>query len=123
VVLASSFWWTFSLNLEIAERDIILPRIVQVLGAGIITVPLGTIIFRFLPKTESSQAAGLNALIIARSKATQHIRRECRNSLRPPRTSHIPSSGSRQCSESQRMICIILCQPSYEGPSPYLLQR
>jgi MFS transporter, DHA2 family, multidrug resistance protein len=63
VVLASSFWWMSSLNLEIAERDIILPRIVQVLGAGIITVPVSTIIFRFLPKTESSQAAGLYALM------------------------------------------------------------
>ena len=52
-----------SLNLEIAEGDIILPRIVQVLGAGIITVPVSTIIFRFLPKTESSQAAGLYALM------------------------------------------------------------
>ena len=63
VVVASSFWWMSSLNLEIAERDIILPRIVQVLGAGIVTVPVSTIIFRFLPKTESSQAAGLYALM------------------------------------------------------------
>jgi DHA2 family multidrug resistance protein len=36
---------------------------VQVLGAGIVTVPVSTIIFRFLPKTESSQAAGLYALM------------------------------------------------------------
>jgi MFS transporter, DHA2 family, multidrug resistance protein len=36
---------------------------VQVLGAGIITVPVSTIIFRFLPKTESSQSAGLYALM------------------------------------------------------------
>jgi DHA2 family multidrug resistance protein len=63
VVVASSFWWMSSLNLGIAERDIILPRIVQVLGAGIVTVPVSTIIFRFLPKTESSQAAGLYALM------------------------------------------------------------
>jgi DHA2 family multidrug resistance protein len=60
VVVASSFWWMSSLNLEIAERDIILPRVVQVLGAGIITVPVSTIIFRFLPKTESSQEYRLN---------------------------------------------------------------
>jgi hypothetical protein len=52
-----------SLNLEIAEGDIILPRIVQVLGAGILTVPVTTIIFRFLPKTESSRAAALSALM------------------------------------------------------------
>ena len=37
-----------------------------------------------------------NARRNARSKATQHITGECRNSLCPPRTSHIPSSGRRQ---------------------------
>jgi len=63
VIVASSFWWMSSLSLEIAERDLILPRIVQVLGAGIVTVSVSTIIFRFLPKTESSQAAGLYALM------------------------------------------------------------
>jgi DHA2 family multidrug resistance protein len=63
MIVVSSFWWMSSLNLDIAERDIILPRIVQVLGVGIITVPVSTMIFRFLPKTESSQAAGLYALM------------------------------------------------------------
>ena len=63
VVVASSFLWMSSLNLGIAERDIILPRIVQVLGAGIITAPVSTIIFRFFLKTDSSQAAGLYALM------------------------------------------------------------
>jgi DHA2 family multidrug resistance protein len=63
IVLAGSFWWMSSLNLEIAERDLVLPRILQVLGIGIITVPISTMIFRFLPKTESSQAAGLYALM------------------------------------------------------------
>jgi DHA2 family multidrug resistance protein len=62
VVLAVSFWWMSSLNLDVAEGDLILPRIVQVLGVGIITVPISTVIFRFIPKTESSQAAGLYAL-------------------------------------------------------------
>ena len=63
LIVAFSFWWMSSLNLEIAEWDIILPRIVQVLGVGLITVPISTIMFRFLPKTESSQAAGLYALM------------------------------------------------------------
>jgi DHA2 family multidrug resistance protein len=36
---------------------------VQVLGAGIITVPVSIVIFRFLRKTESSQAAGLYELM------------------------------------------------------------
>jgi len=34
-----------------------------VLGLGLITVPVSTIVFRFIPKTESSQAAGLYALV------------------------------------------------------------
>jgi len=62
-LIASSCWWMSSLNLDIAERDLILPRIVQVLGLGLITVPVSTIVFRFIPKTESSQAAGLYALV------------------------------------------------------------
>ncbi|WP_220464930.1 DHA2 family efflux MFS transporter permease subunit [Granulicella sp. 5B5] len=63
LVIATSFWWMSSLNLDISEGQIILPRILQVLGVGIITVPISTVIFRFLPKTESSQAAGLYALM------------------------------------------------------------
>jgi len=63
LLLASSCWWMASLNLEIAQRDIILPRIVQVLGLGLITVPVSTIVFSFIPKTESSQAAGLYSLV------------------------------------------------------------
>ena len=63
LLIASSCWWMSSLNLDVAERDLILPRIVQVLGLGLITVPVSTIVFRFVPKTESSQAAGLYALV------------------------------------------------------------
>jgi DHA2 family multidrug resistance protein len=33
------------------------------MGLGLITVPVSTIVFRFIPKTESSQAAGLYALV------------------------------------------------------------
>ncbi len=63
MVIASSIFWMSCLNLQIAEGDIILPRIMQVLGVGLVTVPLSTVIFRFIPKTESSQAAGLYALM------------------------------------------------------------
>jgi DHA2 family multidrug resistance protein len=63
IVIATSFWWMSSLNLDISEGQIILPRILQVLGVGIITVPISTVIFRFLPTTESSQAAGIYALM------------------------------------------------------------
>src|SRR6185437_10405554 len=63
MLLASSCWWMGSLNLDVSEWNLILPRIFQVLGLGLITVPVSTIIFRFIPKTESSQAAGLYALV------------------------------------------------------------
>jgi DHA2 family multidrug resistance protein len=63
IAMAASFWWLSSLNLDVAERNLILPRILQVLGLGMITVPVSTVIFRFIPKTESSQAAGLYALM------------------------------------------------------------
>jgi len=63
LVIATSFWWMSSMNLDVAEKNMILPRILQVLGVGIITVPISTVIFRFLPKTESSQAAGIYALM------------------------------------------------------------
>ncbi len=63
LLMASSLWWMASLNLDVGEWNLIAPRIVQVLGMGLITVPVSTMIFRFIPKTESSQAAGLYALV------------------------------------------------------------
>jgi DHA2 family multidrug resistance protein len=63
MLIASSLWWMGSLNLDITEWNMILPRIVQVMGLGLITVPVSTMVFRFIPKTESSQAAGLYALV------------------------------------------------------------
>ncbi len=63
ILIASACWWMGSMNLDISEKSMILPRIVQVLGLGLITVPVSTMVFRFIPKTESSQAAGLYALV------------------------------------------------------------
>jgi DHA2 family multidrug resistance protein len=62
-LIAASLWWMGSMNLQAAEIDMILPRIVQVLGVGLTTVPISTIMFRFLPKEQSSQAAGIYALV------------------------------------------------------------
>jgi len=44
------------------------------------------------------------ASLSPRSTATQHIRREWRNSLRPPRTSQMPSSGVRQFAHTQSSV-------------------
>jgi DHA2 family multidrug resistance protein len=56
-------YWCSLLNLGVAERDLILPRIVQVMGLGMTTVPLSTIMFRFLPVEQTSNAAGIYALV------------------------------------------------------------
>jgi DHA2 family multidrug resistance protein len=63
LIIATACWWMGSLNLDVAEHNFIIPRIVQVMGLGLITVPVSTIVFRFIPKTESSQGAGLYALV------------------------------------------------------------
>lgn len=62
-LIAISLWWMGSMNLAVSEIDMILPRILQVLGVGLTTVPISTIMFRFLAKEESFQAAGLYALV------------------------------------------------------------
>lgn len=61
--IAFALLWMGSMNLGVAEKDMIVPRIVQVLGVGLTTVPISTIMFQFLPKEQSSQAAGIYALV------------------------------------------------------------
>lgn len=61
--IAISCWWMGSMNLQVSEWDMIVPRILQVVGVGLTTVPISTIMFRFLPKDQSSQAAGIYALV------------------------------------------------------------
>jgi len=39
------------------------PRVLQIMGLGMTTVPLSTIMFRFLPADQSSNAAGIYALV------------------------------------------------------------
>jgi MFS transporter, DHA2 family, multidrug resistance protein len=56
-------WWLSLGNLDQAEVNLIWPRVVQVLGLGMVTVPLSTIMFRFLPADQSSNAAGIYALV------------------------------------------------------------
>jgi DHA2 family multidrug resistance protein len=62
-LIAVSLWWMGSMNLQAAEIDMILPRILQVLGVGLTTVSISTTMFRFLPREQSSQAAGIYALV------------------------------------------------------------
>jgi len=56
-------WWLSLGNLDVAESNLIWPRVLQVMGLGMTTVPLSTIMFRFLPSEQSSNAAGIYALV------------------------------------------------------------
>jgi DHA2 family multidrug resistance protein len=55
--------WLSLANLDASESVFIWPRVVQILGLGLTTVPLSTIMFRFLPADQSSNAAGIYALV------------------------------------------------------------
>jgi MFS transporter, DHA2 family, multidrug resistance protein len=51
------------LNLNASAGQIIWLRIVQVLGAGLMFVPINTIAYRFIPKDQTGNASGLFALV------------------------------------------------------------
>ena len=63
VTITVGTYWLSLGNLNVAERDLVWPRVVQILGLGLTTVPLSTIMFRFLPADQSSNAAGIYALV------------------------------------------------------------
>ena len=61
--IALGTWWLSLGNLDMAESNLIWPRVVQILGLGMTTVPLSTIMFRFLPTDQTSNASGIYALV------------------------------------------------------------
>jgi DHA2 family multidrug resistance protein len=61
--IALGTWWLSLGNLDMAESNLIWPRVVQILGLGMTTVPLSTIMFRFLPSDQTSNASGIYALV------------------------------------------------------------
>jgi DHA2 family multidrug resistance protein len=63
VTISLGTWWLSQANLAAGELTFIWPRVVQILGLGLVTVPLSTIMFRFLPTDQSSNAAGIYALV------------------------------------------------------------
>jgi DHA2 family multidrug resistance protein len=62
IVAIASFWMA-SLNLDITPANVIWPRIVQVLGAAMMFVPINTIAFKNIPRDQTSNASGLFSLI------------------------------------------------------------
>jgi DHA2 family multidrug resistance protein len=61
--IALGTWWLSLGNLEMGEPSLIWPRVVQVIGIGMTTVPLSTIMFRFIPADQTSNAAGIYSLV------------------------------------------------------------
>jgi len=61
--MALGTYWLSLANLDVAESNLIWPRVLQIMGLGMTTVPLSTIMFRFLPNDQSSNAAGIYALV------------------------------------------------------------
>ena len=45
------------------EPNLVWPRVLQIMGLGMTTVPLSTIMFRFLPADQTSNASGIYALV------------------------------------------------------------
>jgi DHA2 family multidrug resistance protein len=63
VIVATASFWMSSLNLFISPSQIIWPRIVQTLGAGLLFVPINTAAYLYIPKDQTNNASGLFNLI------------------------------------------------------------
>jgi MFS transporter, DHA2 family, multidrug resistance protein len=61
--VAAATYWMSHLNLQVSESQVIWPRIVQVMGAGLMFVPINTVAYRFIPRSQTGNASGLFALI------------------------------------------------------------
>jgi DHA2 family multidrug resistance protein len=62
-VVAISGMWMSTLNLNVSPMHMVWPRIVQVLGAGLMFVPLNTVAYRFMERSQVNNATGLYALV------------------------------------------------------------
>jgi MFS transporter, DHA2 family, multidrug resistance protein len=63
IIIAIASLWMSRLDLLVSASDVIWPRIVQVLGAGLMFVPINAVAYRFIPKTETNNASGLFSLV------------------------------------------------------------
>lgn len=63
LIVATAALWMSRLNLFVAPSQVVWPRIVQVLGAGMMFVPINTVAYRFVPKDQTSNASGLFSLV------------------------------------------------------------
>ncbi|MDP9173838.1 MAG: DHA2 family efflux MFS transporter permease subunit [Planctomycetota bacterium] len=63
IIVATAAFWMSTLNLEVAASQVIIPRCVQVLGAGMMFVPINTIAYRSIARTQTNNASGLFSLV------------------------------------------------------------
>ena len=63
VVIALASWWMSGLSLQVTPMDVVLPRCVQVLGAGLMFVPVNASAYMNVPKEQSNNASALFSLI------------------------------------------------------------
>jgi DHA2 family multidrug resistance protein len=63
MIVAFAGFWMSTLTLQIAPHNVVWPRVVQVLGAGMMFVPLNTVAYRFMPRNQVNNATGLYALV------------------------------------------------------------
>jgi DHA2 family multidrug resistance protein len=63
VIVGVSCLWTASMNLNIAPGQVIWPRNIQTIGAGLLWVPINTAAFAYIAKEQTNNASGLFSLI------------------------------------------------------------
>jgi DHA2 family multidrug resistance protein len=63
LIVATASFWMSTLTLQVAPRQLIWPRIVQTLGAGLLWVPINTAAYLYVPREQTNNASGLFNLI------------------------------------------------------------
>ncbi len=63
MVVATASFWMSTLTLQVSASQLIWPRIVQTLGAGLLWVPINTAAYLYIPREQTNNASGLFNLI------------------------------------------------------------
>jgi len=61
--VAFACFWMSELNLMVAPGQVILPRCIQTLGAGMMIVPINAVAYLYIPKAQLNNASGLYNLV------------------------------------------------------------
>jgi DHA2 family multidrug resistance protein len=62
-VVAFAAFWMSGLNLDVAPSQLVWPRVVQTMGAGLLWVPINTAAYAYIAKDQVNNASGLFNLI------------------------------------------------------------